>query len=63
MQDGKICTLAAILGITAIECCLILTRQDGTVLVVVVGIIAGLGGLVLPSPLKKKEQEPGEKNG
>lgn len=57
-MDAKICTLAAIIVIGLIECSLIFTgNQDGTTLVLVVAAVAGLGGYVLPSPLKSGESK------
>jgi len=63
MQDGKICTLAAIIMIGLIEISLILTHQDGATLVAVVAVVAGLGGLVIPSPFKKDPKPSGDSGG
>ena len=46
--------IAAIIGITVLESLALLQGIDGTLFVLAVAAIAGLGGYVLPSPLQKK---------
>ena len=45
--------IAAIVGITVVECFALMNGIDGIVLTTVVGIIAGLAGWVLPQPQLK----------
>lgn len=57
-MDKTLCTLVAIICITAVIIALILTDQvDATLLAIFVAALAGLGGYVLPSPLKQGESK------
>ena len=55
MDDSKMCVLAAIICISAIEISLILTGEDGTTLVLVVAAIAGLAGFNIGLPIQNKK--------
>ena len=42
--------IGAIVGLTAIEICALLKGVDGTLMTIIVAVIAGLAGWTLPAP-------------
>ena len=52
--------ICAILALACIECCLILTGQDGATLVPVVATIALIAGVSIPSNLRSSSPAMGQ---
>jgi len=46
--------IAAIIGLTIIECVALFNGIDGTLMTLVLAIIAGIAGYTLPRPIKVK---------
>jgi len=54
MVQNKICVVAAIAGVTVLGVVAQLRGCDGVMLALEVAAISGLGGFLLPSPLRRK---------
>lgn len=54
MKDKQwIVAIVAILGLVTMECFAISNGINGTLYTIIVAAVAGIGGFILPSPLKK----------
>lgn len=52
-QSSTPVVIAAIVGLVILECVALLNGLNGTMFSIVIALIAGLGGYMIPSPIKK----------